>query len=171
MTTLTADGFTADVMPATLQRSALGRLRRGDPVNLERALTLASRLGGHLVSGHIDGVGVIRELRRDGNATWITIQCPPPILRLIVEKGSIAIDGVSLTVAAVAPGAADSFAVSIIPHTGSVTTLTGKKAGDPVNLENDIIGKYVQRLWETAGERPAAAGTNITADFLLQHGF
>ncbi len=140
---LQKDGFTADVMAETLRRSSLGRGKPGDLVNLERAMSAMGRFGGHLVSGHIDGTGVIRSLRREENAVWVTIEAGPEILRLIVEKGSVAIDGISLTVAATG---AEWFQVSVIPHTGEETTLLKKKPGDLVNLENDIIGKYVERL-------------------------
>lgn len=135
--------FTADVMPETFQRSSLGKLRPGDPVDLERAMAADGRFGGHIVSGHIDGVGTIESLRRDGNAVWFEIATDPAILRYIVAKGSIAIDGISLTVASVTDTA---FKVSIIPHTLEATALSGKKAGSIVNLENDIIGKYVEKL-------------------------
>ncbi|MCI8763238.1 MAG: riboflavin synthase [Lachnospiraceae bacterium] len=140
---LQKDGFTADVMAETLRRSSLGRGKPGELVNLERAMSAMGRFGGHLVSGHIDGTGVIRSLRREENAVWVTIEAGPEILRLIVEKGSVAIDGISLTVAAVGE---EYFQVSVIPHTGEETTLLRKKPGDLVNLENDIIGKYVERL-------------------------
>ena len=165
MTGLSGDGFTADVMAETMRRSALGLLKSGSRVNLERAMAADGRFGGHIVSGHIDGVGQIREKRREGNAVWITVAASAAILRGIVPKGSIAIDGVSLTVAAV-DGA--GFSVSIIPHTGAQTILLEKKPGDPVNLENDIIGKYVQRFLEPA---PEAEPGGITMEFLAKHGF
>ena len=143
VTSVESGGFTADVMNETLSRSSLAQTRPGDPVNLERAMAANGRFGGHIVSGHIDGTGIIREIRDDDNAVWYTVEAPPEILRYVVEKGSIAIDGISLTVAVVT----DSyFKVSIIPHTSSETTLTSKKVGDIVNLENDIIGKYVEKL-------------------------
>lgn len=137
------DGFSADVMAETLRRSALGGKRAGDTVNLERAMAANGRFGGHMVSGHIDGTGTVRERRREGNAEWITIQTTPEILELIVEKGSIGIDGISLTVAKVL---SDAFCVSVIPHTARETTLLSRRAGDFVNLENDMLGKYVQKL-------------------------
>jgi riboflavin synthase len=165
VTSLQSDGFTADVMPETLRRSNLGQLRSGDPVDLERAMAADGRFGGHIVSGHIDGTGQITEQRREGNAVWVRIQTQPQILQLIVEKGSIAIDGISLTVATVSD---QDFQVSIIPHTGSETILLRKRPGDTVNLENDLIGKYVQRLLQPA---PAAPKSRITMDFLAQHGF
>ena len=142
-TTVSPDGFTADVMAETIRRSSLGSLKAGSEVNLERAMAAGGRFGGHIVSGHIDGTGTIKEFKREDNAIWVTIACDKKILRYIIEKGSITIDGISLTVAVVT----DSyFKVSIIPHTSSETTLTSKKVGDSVNLENDIIGKYVEKL-------------------------
>jgi riboflavin synthase len=168
VTALLSDGFTADVMPETLRRSNLGKLRQGDPVNLERAMAADGRFGGHIVSGHIDGVGTITEARREANAVWVRIQAPQSILNLIVEKGSVAIDGISLTVAAVQ---AENFQVSIIPHTGSETTLLRKGVGDPVNLENDIVGKYVQRLMHPADPQPKQQESRITLEFLAEHGF
>ena len=163
VTGLYDDGFTADVMPETLRRSNLGMLRSGDKVNLERAMAADGRFGGHIVSGHIDGTGDIVSLRNEGNAVWVRIRAKDEILGLIVEKGSITIDGISLTVATLG---SDYFEVSIIPHTGAQTTLLKKKPGDKVNLENDIIGKYVQRL---LGKSTGNGG--ITADFLAEHGF
>ena len=161
-----SDGFTADVMPETLRRSNLGGLRRGDPVNLERAMAADGRFGGHIVSGHIDGTGRITQRKREENAVWVTREAPGEILDLIVEKGSIAIDGISLTVAGVTDR---SFTVSIIPHTGKETTLLEKQEGDIVNLENDIIGKYVQKLMKGSPEREK--GSRVTMDFLAQNGF
>ena len=142
-TSLGGGCFTADVMAETMRRSSLSGISSGDKVNLERAMAADGRFGGHIVSGHIDGPGSVSELKREDNAVWVTIKADPSILRLIVEKGSIAIDGISLTVAYVDD---KCFKVSVIPHTGEETTLLSKKPGDPVNLENDIIGKYVERL-------------------------
>ena len=148
-------GFTADVMHETLQRSSLGALGPGSRVNLERAMAADGRFGGHIVSGHIDGTGTIAERRRDDNAVWYTVSAPPALLRYIVEKGSIAIDGISLTVASVE---ADRFSVSVIPHTAAVTVLGRKRPGDMVNLETDIIGKYVEKLLRPAEDAaPRAA--------------
>lgn len=170
VTSLQADGFTADVMPETLRRTNLGKLKSGDPVDLERAMAADGRFGGHIVSGHIDGQGQIVQMRHEGNAVWVRIQAPVEILRLIVEKGSIAIDGISLTVATVS---SDDFQVSIIPHTGSETILLKKKPGDQVNLENDIVGKYVQRLLGGgyASDSSQKSSSNLTMEFLAQHGF
>ena len=159
-------GFTADVMHETLQRSSLGALGPGSRVNLERAMAADGRFGGHIVSGHIDGTGTIAERRRDDNAVWYTVSAPPALLRYIVEKGSIAIDGISLTVASVE---ADRFSVSVIPHTAAVTLLGAKGPGDVVNLETDIIGKYVERLLRPADTPAARSG--ISLEFLAENGF
>ena len=159
-------GFTADVMHETLQRSSLGALGPGSRVNLERAMAADGRFGGHIVSGHIDGTGTIAERRWDDNAVWYTVSAPPALLRYIVEKGSIAIDGISLTVASVE---ADRFSVSVIPHTAAVTLLGAKGPGDVVNLETDIIGKYVERLLRPADTPAARSG--ISLEFLAENGF
>lgn len=143
VTEMTSCGFTADVMTETLSRSNLGSLKKGGRVNLERAMAADGRFGGHFVSGHIDGIGTILKMQNDGNAVWVYISAPRPILNLIIEKGSVAIDGISLTVAKIDE---KEFAVSVIPHTGEETTLLNKKPGDIVNLENDVVGKYVQKL-------------------------
>ena len=143
VTSLTGHGFTADVMPETVSRTALSELVSGSPVNLERALSLQTRLGGHIVSGHIDGTGRIADRRQDDTALWLTIECDSKLLRYIIEKGSVTLQGVSLTVARVD---ARSFAVSLIPHTQAATTLHQAKVGDLVNIENDIIAKYVEKL-------------------------
>lgn len=143
VTSLTGHGFTADVMPETVSRTALGELVSGSPVNLERALSLQTRLGGHIVSGHIDGTGRIADRRQDDTALWLTIECDSKLLRYIIEKGSVTLQGVSLTVARVDER---SFAISLIPHTQAATTLHQAKVGDLVNIENDIIAKYVEKL-------------------------
>lgn len=147
VTKLTKSSFTADVMAETFRRTNLGNLEKNSRVNLERAMAADGRFGGHIVSGHIDGTGVISRIKEEGNAVWIYISAPQSILNLIVEKGSVAVDGISLTVAAVSD---KEFAVSVIPHTRENTALSGKKTGAVVNLENDIIGKYVQKLTGTA---------------------
>lgn len=165
VTDLTAHGFTADVMAETLRRSSLGGLHTGAQVNLERAMVANGRFGGHIVSGHIDGTGMLTQERREDNAVWLTIETPPALLRYIVEKGSITIDGVSLTVACVD---AHSFAVSIIPHTGAQTILLTKHAGDTVNLECDIIGKYVEKLLASTRKEQ---NQGLTLAFLSEHGF
>lgn len=167
-TKVESDGFCADVMHETLRRSSLGALQIGGRVNLERAMQAGGRFGGHMVSGHIDGTGTIVQLRQDDNAIWYTIAAAPGLLRYIVEKGSITVDGISLTVAALE---AETFAVSVIPHTAAVTVLGEKKPGDVVNLENDLIGKYVERLMGLRQEEAPAASGGITMEFLAQHGF
>ena len=143
VTSIQPDGFTADVMAETIRRSSLGSCKAGSQVNLERAMAADGRFGGHIVSGHIDGTGVIRSMLREENAIWVSIETSPQILHLIVEKGSVCIDGISLTVARVDEA---GFQVSVIPHTGEETTLLEKVPGDLVNLENDVIGKYVEKL-------------------------
>lgn len=143
VTHLDQDTFKADVMSETLNRTALGSLSKGSQLNLERALNLQTRLGGHMVSGHIDGTGVITRFRKDDNAVWVTVEADKALLRYVIEKGSIAIDGISLTVVTVSE---TEFQVSIIPHTGEETTLLKHKVGDKVNLECDLIGKYVEKL-------------------------
>ncbi|HJD13582.1 MAG TPA: riboflavin synthase [Candidatus Ruminococcus avistercoris] len=165
VTNLRSGSFTADVMAETMRRSNLGSLKKGDQVNLERAMAADGRFGGHMVSGHIDGTGVISQMKQEGNAVWVTVDTSEDLMRLIVEKGSIAIDGISLTVAKEMPGA---FQVSIIPHTGEETTLLKKKTGAVVNLENDMIGKYVEKLMR---KEPEGGGSSLTLDFLKQHGF
>ena len=166
VTSLDDGGFTADVMHETLNRSSLGALAPGGRVNLERAMPANGRFGGHIVSGHIDGTGKVASVRPDDNALWYTIYAAPELLRYIVEKGSITIDGISLTVAAVDE---TSFSVSLIPHTAAVTTLGKKRAGDTVNLETDIIGKYVEKLLRPAPELERRGG--ISLEFLAENGF
>ena len=166
VTSLDDGGFTADVMHETLGRSSLGALAPGGRVNLERAMPANGRFGGHIVSGHIDGTGKIASVRPDDNALWYTIYAAPELLRYIVEKGSITIDGISLTVAVVDE---KSFSVSLIPHTAAVTTLGKKRAGDTVNLETDILGKYVEKLLRPAPEPERQGG--ISLEFLAENGF
>lgn len=166
VTEFSADSFRADVMNETLNRSSLGSLRGGSPVNLERAMPANGRFGGHIVSGHIDGTGVITDIRRDGISVWYTIGTTAAVMRYIVEKGSVAIDGISLTVAKVTDS---SFSVSIIPHTAEQTVLSYKKIGDTVNLENDIIGKYIEKLMNPQNTPKEPNG--ITMDFLAENGF
>ncbi|MEW5785010.1 MAG: riboflavin synthase [Bacillota bacterium] len=162
------DSFTAQVMPETLRKTDLIALLPGQHVNLERALALGGRLGGHLVSGHIDGTGTLERRRTEGNALIIHFRAPPEILRYVISKGSIAVDGISLTVAGVDQ---DGFSVSLIPHTAAETTLGRKQPGAMVNLECDLIGKYVEKLLQphTAGGRPAER--SITTAFLQEKGF
>lgn len=153
-----ADYFNADIMPESLNRSSLGSLKFGDRVNLERAIAADGRFGGHIVSGHIDGTGRICKIRRDSNAVWYTINADKKILKYVIEKGSIAIDGISLTVANVS---VTDFSVSVIPHTAGNTALPYKKTGDIVNLENDLIGKYIEKLLNEK--------SGITREFLARH--
>lgn len=163
---MTADGFTADVMAETVRRSNLGKLDAKDQVNLERAMAADGRFGGHIVSGHIDGTGTIVSMRKEENAVWVEIEAGDPIMKYIIEKGSICIDGISLTIAKVEE---HSFFVSVIPHTGKETTLLGKKNGDEVNLENDIVGKYVGRLLSFQGEEKKES--SLTMEMLREYGF
>lgn len=161
-------GFVADVMPETIKRTSFAELKGGSRVNLERALTLQSRLGGHIVSGHVDGVGTILEMKEDENAVVIKISVPRNIVKYIIPKGSVTIDGISLTVVEVQ----DSwFSVSVIPHTRSVTSLGYKKAGSKVNIENDVISKYVERFVNFPDEKEPAAKKTMTKDFLQKYGF
>jgi len=164
-TSLEADRFTADVSPETLRVTTLGHLRPGDPVNLERAMALGDRLGGHLVTGHVDGVGTVRQVHPEGDATEIRYDAPPEVLGLCVVKGSIAVEGVSLTVNAVD---GRGFAVMIIPHTADHTTLLGMPPGTAVNLEADLIGKYVARLLEGYREGGRGGAGGLTLDGLMR---
>ncbi|WP_295163510.1 riboflavin synthase [Selenomonas sp. F0473] len=165
VTEFDARGFRADVMPETVRRTSLAGLARGAQLNLERALLPTTRMGGHFVSGHIDGVGRIARIREEGNAILMTVAADTEILRGIVEKGSVALDGISLTVARVT--AAD-FTVSLIPHTRAVTNLGTKRAGSPVNIETDILGKYALKL---LGEAAPGQTGGLTQEFLLRSGF
>ncbi|WP_255954302.1 riboflavin synthase [Streptomyces odontomachi] len=151
---LTGDEFTADVMAETLNRSSLGALRLGSRVNLERPTAVGGRLGGHIVQGHVDGVGTLLERKRSDNWEIVKIELPVPLARYVVEKGSITVDGVSLTVVDAGP---DYFTISLIPTTLALTTLGIKEPGEQVNLEVDVIAKYVERL--LAAERSTATGT------------
>ena len=157
------DSFTADAMHETFDRSCIGSFRAGTRVNLERAMPAQGRFGGHIVAGHIDGTGKIRKIYRDENAVWYEITAPEQIRRYIVEKGSVAIDGISLTVARTGR---DSFSVSVIPHTEIVTTMGDRREGDMVNVETDCIGKYVEKL--LAGR---SVDSHVTKELLLQNGF
>lgn len=167
VTSLAEDGFTADVMAETMRRSSLSELKVPGKVNLERAMAADGRFGGHLVSGHIDGTGTIKSLKKEENAVWLTVETKPEILYLIIEKGSVCIDGVSLTVAQVGK---DFFQVSIIPHTGEETTLLKRHPGHVVNLENDIVGKYIQRLMQQKmPEVPEEETGGLTMEFLKEY--
>ena len=174
VTAFSKNEFQADVMHETLNRTALKMLKPGSSVNLERAMAAGGRFGGHMVSGHIDGTGKIAEIKEDSLAIWYTIEAPPQILRYIVEKGSIAIDGISLTVAKVTQ---TTFSVSTIPHTRSATTLGEQRPGDLVNLENDIVGKYVEKFLCEKNTHGAKVDKNekkthgITRQKLMQYGY
>jgi riboflavin synthase len=159
-------GFTADVSAETLSRTTLGRLHTGDAVNLEKALTLSTPLGGHLVSGHVDGVGVVVNRREAARSVQFRIKAPEALAKYIAKKGSVCVDGVSLTVNAI-HGA--EFEVNIVPHTLEETTLGVIKADSEVNIEVDVVARYLERLM--LGERAAQSGSEITREFLAQHGF
>lgn len=159
--------FSVEVSPETLSVTTLGSLAVGTPVNLERAMRLNERIGGHLVAGHVDGVGAIRSRHQDGNAIFFTIEASPEILRYCVVKGSVTIDGISLTVNDVNE---KGFSVAIIPHTAKVTTLGLKQVNDPVNLESDLIGKYVERLLQERGHVAPKPTPVIDKDYLQKRG-
>ena len=167
VTSINSDGFSADVMAETVKRTSLSQVGKGDLVNLERAMILNGRFGGHIVSGHIDGTGTITKYTKEENAIWVTIKAPDEILDLIVEKGSICIDGISLTVAT---DSDQDFQVSIIPHTAKETTLIHKKVGSLVNLENDIVGKYIKKLMENNQEEQAKKASGLTMEMLEEYG-
>ena len=172
VTSITESSFSADVMNETLKRSSLKDTTVSKGVNLERAMAADGRFGGHIVSGHIDGTGIIRDIKKDGNAVWFYIDAPSDIMKYIIEKGSVALDGISLTVAGVSK---NSFSVSVIPHTISMTCLFNKRKQDLINIENDCIGKYVEKLLmnentiksQSEGDKK----NEITKDFLSKNGF
>ncbi|MDF2612322.1 MAG: ribE [Clostridia bacterium] len=166
ITDFKSNSFSVDVMAETMRKSNLHLLKGQDEVNLERALRVGDRLGGHIVSGHIDGMGIVKSYEKEDNAIWITIEPGPEILRYIILKGSIAIDGVSLTAAYVDE---ELFKVSVIPHTKEVTTLIRKKAGERVNLECDMMGKYIEKLFRSHDEKPRKKDIDI--NFLSENGF
>lgn len=164
LTAKTIEGgtFTADVSAETISKTSFGRIKTGERVNLERAMRLSDRLGGHIVSGHIDGTARLKEVRKEGESVRLSFFLEKELLRYVINKGSIAIDGISLTVNEVGDG---GFTVNIIPHTAENTTILDKKAGDEVNIEVDIIGKYVERLLGKGKEN------KIDRSFLSEHGF
>ena len=171
VTRLGVDFFEADVMAETVRRSSLKEKYRGSKVNLERAMPVYGRFGGHIVSGHIDGTGIVEDIRTEENAVWFSISTPNKILSHIIEKGSVAIDGISLTVAYIDDV---KFKVSIIPHTIGETTLSERRRGDIVNLENDLIGKYVEKFINPPskeGDLKSVKKSNIDLDFLRENGF
>ena len=163
---LEKDGFTADVMAETVRRTNLGDTKIGEKVNLERAMAANGRFGGHIVTGHIDGTGTICETKSDEIAVCYSIKAPEKIMHYIVEKGSVAVDGISLTVAKTTQ---TSFMVSVIPHTAQCTVLAHKKVGDKVNLENDCIGKYIEHFLNWKEEK--ITESKITKEFLFSNGF
>jgi riboflavin synthase len=169
--TISGNRFEVDVSPETLKQTTLGSARVGDRVNIERALRLGDRLDGHLVSGHIDGTGVLRQRKLLGNAIIITISVPRELTRYMIRKGSVAVDGVSLTINSLGP---ESFEVSIIPHTAGLTTVGFKQPGSRVNIETDMIGKYVERFLNGVSgadrSHPVQRST-IDQEFLIKSGF
>lgn len=166
--------FNADITSETLSRTNLGELKSGFKVNLERALTLNGRLGGHIVSGHVDGVGIIKNISKNAEDIELIIECPSNLMKYIIEKGSVAVDGISLTVAKVDTNK-NNFSVAIIPHTLKETVLYYKKSGDKVNIENDIIGKYVEKLLSfndfNFNNETNNKSSNINMEFLIKNGF
>ena len=163
--------FEVDISPETLQMTTFNQANVGQRVNIERALRLSDRIDGHLVSGHIDGVGKIRQSETLGNAIIVTIEVPESMTRYMISKGSVALDGISLTINTCA---ADSFSISIIPHTAKLTTIGFKNKGDPVNIETDMLGKYVERFMSAQPGRDGAEtekGTIIDKEYLLKMGF
>jgi riboflavin synthase len=162
--------FEADLSPETLERTTFGSVRTGERVNLERAMRLSDRLDGHLVSGHIDGIGRISAKTPSANAILITIAVPAELARYTIEKGSVAADGISLTINR---RDAESFSISIIPLTARATTIGAKKVGDPVNIENDMVGKYIEHFLRERGveEKRASGRSGIDMKFLAESGF
>ncbi len=163
------DSFTADVMPETYAKTNLSSLPPGSPVNLERTMAVGDRFGGHIVQGHVDGVGTILSLEQDEIAVWLAVGAPPEIIKYVMPKGSIAIDGISLTVVDVAE---DRFRVSLIPHTRAMTNMKHRRAGEKVNLEVDILAKYVEAmLARRFGAGSDAPKSRLTMEFLRENGF
>ncbi len=161
VTTFDASSFVVDIMPETVRRSNIGQLKAGDGVNLERALAFGGRLGGHLVQGHVDAVGRVASMRWEGDTLMLEVEAPPEVMRYVVEKGFIAVDGLSLTVVG---RWATSFSVSIVEYTRTNTTIAERRVGDLLNLEVDIVAKYVETL-------TGSGGSGITEEFLREHGF
>jgi riboflavin synthase len=153
-----------DLSPETLQRTMLTKVKEGDMVNVERALRLSDRLGGHIVTGHIDGIGVISERRKIGDILRLKIRVPEDVSRYVVQKGSIAVDGISLTINEYREG---EIHLTLVPYTLEKTTLIDKKVGEEVNVEADILGKYIEKILERTGEKPS----RIDLSFLREHGF
>lgn len=163
-----ASCFSADVMPETMRRTNLGKLSPGSAVNLERAMSANGRFGGHIVSGHIDGTGKIMHLKKEDNAVWVKISANPELLYYMIQKGSVAIDGISLTIAEISQ---KDFAVSVIPHTRQQTTLLSKKPGEIVNLECDMIAKYLAKFQNTGDSANRRKTSSISEAFLAEHGY
>ncbi|MCF8304523.1 MAG: riboflavin synthase [Bacteroidales bacterium] len=167
VTSFDQSGFTVDAVPETMSRTNLGELQTGSPVNLERAMQAGSRLGGHMMNGHVDGIAQVDNIRQEDNAVWFTIKANKDLLKYMIPKGSIAVDGISLTIVDVGE---EAFTISVIPHTLQWTTLKDKQKGDSVNIECDMIGKYVERFLGMAQEKNEPEG-KITMDFLKQNGY
>lgn len=168
VTQLHGDGFVVGLSPETRSRTGLASLQSGAPVNLERSVTPTSRMGGHFVQGHVDGTGVVADLRRDEDALWVTVRVPAPILRYVVPKGYIALDGASLTVVDVGD---DWLSVQLVAYTQRYITLPGKALGATVNVEVDVLGKYVEKLLTGRASAGAGAASCITSDFLAENGY
>jgi riboflavin synthase len=167
VTTIEDQSFLVDVSKETLNCTNFGTIAIGTPLNLERAMKLNARMSGHLVTGHVDGIGMLRAREQDGNAIYLTVEASEDIMRYCVPKGSITIDGISLTINSVTDNV---FSVAIIPYTANVTTIGLKQIGDSVNLESDLIGKYVERLLQGSGTLPASAAPIIDKDYLQKRG-
>lgn len=160
------NSFIVDVMPETMRRSNLKNIKSGSRVNLERAMQLGDRLGGHIVSGHVDGIGIIKSIDKEDNATWVSIETSLDIMKYMINKGSVTVDGISLTIAKVEDGV---FKVSIIPTTKGETTLLDKHVGDELNVECDVVGKYIERFMIFNQEE--ASKSSIDINFLKKNGF
>lgn len=167
VTSFTGNSFTVDVMAETLRKSNLKFLKRNSKINLERALKVGERLGGHIVTGHIDGIGKVKDVKKEDIATWLTVKPSKELLKYMVLKGSVALDGVSLTIAQVYE---DCISVSLIPHTKAQTILQYKVTGDEINVECDLIGKYIENL-VFRKEKETPKSSNITEQFLKENGF
>lgn len=168
VTKITNREIAFDVSVETLRHSNLGILKKGDQVNLERALAADGRFGGHMVSGHIDGTGTLNDYRQEGNAIVFTFNVTPAVARYLIIKGSIAIDGISLTISALAE---DSFSVTVIPHSLQQTTLGQRNLGATVNLENDLVAKYIEKLIQPKNHSPDNQASTLNLDLLKKHGF
>ncbi|MFS0822888.1 riboflavin synthase [Bacillus sp. 1P02SD] len=168
VTEFTSDGFTVDVMPETVKSTSLRELERNHAVNLERAMTAGGRFGGHIVSGHVDGIGKIVRKEPKGNAVYYEIEIPEELVEFMIHKGSVAVDGTSLTIFGLTE---NTFTLSLIPHTLSETILRNKGVGDIVNIECDMLGKYVSRFMQRSFNNEKATKSKITASFLEEHGF